>query len=118
MTFPHGLLMVLFPRVQAQREQDDPSGRLMPHIKPNQVSVAPAVTETPRQASALTSDLLPGSLGDLLRPRQHPRLLPEQRAASPQQQQRARTQTAGRPGPDQPGPGDARLRKCSAAASR
>lgn len=48
----------LFLRVQAQREQDDPSVRLLPNIKPNQVSVSPTITETPQQTPALTSDLL------------------------------------------------------------
>lgn len=60
MTFPSDLWIVdgLFLRVQAQREQDDPSVRLLPHIQPSQVSVASTITETPQQTPALTSDLL------------------------------------------------------------
>lgn len=48
----------LFLRVQAQRAQDDPSVRLLPHVKPSQVSVGSAITETHQQTPALTSDLL------------------------------------------------------------
>lgn len=52
----------LFLRVQAQREQDDPSVRLLPHVQPNQVSVGPTIAATPQQAPALTSDLLQNHL--------------------------------------------------------
>lgn len=60
MIFPSDLRIVdgLFLRVQAQRDQDDPSVRLLPHIQENHVSITSVITETPQQSPALTSDPL------------------------------------------------------------
>lgn len=43
--------------VQAQRDQDDPSVRLLPHVQTSQVNISSNITERPQQSSALTPDL-------------------------------------------------------------